>query len=114
MSHGDPSERDRVRWDPVYLHARREALEILVAWGIALVWSIGYCSLYGYEQGPPLKMVWGIPSWVFWGVVVPWACAAVFTCYYSLVRMHDDPLGEESLASQGSAPAADDDHGQEH
>lgn len=87
-SHGDAL-------DPVFLHARREAGEILLAWLAALLWSVGYCSFRGYGQTDPLQTVLGIPAWVFWGIAVPWAASAIFTFYFSLVRMKDDPLGEQ-------------------
>ena len=101
----DPQRDDLVRWDPVYLHARREAVEILLAWAISLGWSVGYCSLHGYSDDAPLAMVLGIPSWVFWGVGVPWVVASVFTCYYSLVHMKNDSLDREPPASDADASA---------
>jgi hypothetical protein len=101
----DDSELEPPRYDPVYLHARREAVEILLAWAVSLVWSVGYCSLRGYENDAPVEMVLGIPAWVFWGIVAPWIAASVFTFYYSLVRMKSDPLGGEPAANEADSSA---------
>ena len=82
--------------DPVVVHARREALVILVAFGACLVWSVGWSSLAGYGEPAPesLATVLGIPSWVFWGVLVPWLAADLFGLWFCFFFMADDPLGE--------------------
>jgi len=106
----DANKLEPPRYDPVYLHARREAVEILLAWAVTLLWSVGYCSLRGYQSDAPLSIVLGIPAWVFWGIVVPWVVASVFTFYYSLVRMKNDSLDGEppSSAADSAAPGAGD------
>ena len=101
----DANRTEPPRYDPVYLHARREAVEILLAWAVSLGWSIGYCSLRGYQSDAPLSMVLGIPAWVFWGIVVPWIVASVFTFYYSLVRMKDDSLDGDPPSSEADSSA---------
>ena len=83
-------------YDPVYLNCRREAVIILVAWAVCLAWTVGYCHTFGYGLTPEeVTVVAGIPSWVFWGVMVPWMLAAAFSCWFSLWYMADDDLGEE-------------------
>lgn len=88
------SERDRL--DPAVVHARREAVAILAAFGACLVWSVPCCYLTGY--GAPgeaeLSTVLGMPSWVFWGVLVPWVAADLFAVWFCFFYMVDDPLGE--------------------
>jgi hypothetical protein len=92
----DPATDEPQRLDPVYVHARREAIEILAAWAVAMAWTIGYCAAFGYGlKADQIELLFGIPDWVFWGVVVPWLAASAFTLYFSLVRMKLDPLGEE-------------------
>ena len=82
---------------PLYLHSKREALWIICAWLVCLVWTVGYSALFGYGlEGTEVKLVMGIPSWVFWGVFVPWLSATVFSIWFGLVYMRDDDLTEGS------------------
>lgn len=95
------SESSPVEYDPVFLHSRREAAIIFGVWIVALVWAVPYCYLNGYlDSGArvdpeSLRTVWGIPSWVFWGIAVPWLAADVFTIWFCFCYMQDDDLGEE-------------------
>ena len=69
---------------------------ILAAFAVCLVWSVTWCYLAGY-RGPGeagLATVLGMPSWVFWGVLVPWLGADLFACWFCFFFMADDPLGE--------------------
>ena len=48
------------RYDPVFLHSRREAILIASAWAVGLVWAVPYCYLNGYtvwlrERSGPLS-----------------------------------------------------------
>lgn len=90
------SSLDRDRIDPVVLHARREACVILGAFGLFLIWSVTGCYLTGYSEptGRPPAQVLGIPSWVFWGVLVPWLVADVFSLWFCFFFMADDPLND--------------------
>jgi len=90
------SEPRRDRLDPVVLDTRREALLILGAFAVCLVWSVSWCYVAGYREpgaGPP-STVLGMPSWVFWGVLVPWLAADAFSVWFCFFGMADDPLGE--------------------
>jgi hypothetical protein len=100
--------------DPVYRDARREAVVILAAWSLCMIWSVSYSYLHGYsshdrvpgevtmlmpdlgdrDRDPdslttPFGL--GIPDWVFWGVVVPWALCIGFSAWFCFVYMTDDP-----------------------
>ena len=90
------SEPHRDRVDPVVLHTRREALLILAAFAVCLIWSVSWCYLGGYGEpaAAPLATVLGMPSWVFWGVLVPWLAADAFAVWFCFFHMADDPLGE--------------------
>jgi len=113
MSRQKPSQRGD-RTDPVLTHARREAIVILAAFLLFLIWSVSWCYLAGY-RGPtehPLPRVLGIPSWVFWGVLVPWLVADVFALWFCFFFMADDPLQEgegedEVAATAGETPCRD-------
>lgn len=91
-----PSSLQRDRFDPLVVHARREALVILAAFVVCMVWSIGSCYSLGYlaPDGVPVAKVLGMPSWVFWGVLLPWLAADLFAVWYCFFFMVDDPLGE--------------------
>jgi hypothetical protein len=77
-------------------HARREGLVIMVVWALALVWSVGYSYLHGYNRPVnDIRLVFGMPDWVYWGIVVPWAVCLVFTVWFCFVFMSDDDLGRD-------------------
>ena len=83
---------NRMRFDPVYVHASREAIVLLVAFALFLVWTLSVCVWLGYrESDAPVPLTWGMPSWVFWGVAIPWLAANIFTVSFA-VWMKDDPL----------------------
>lgn len=79
------------QYDPTFLHARKEAWLILLAWAVSLIWTVGYSTFAGFEA-TELTLVWGMPSWVFWGVVFPWGAATVFSVWFGLYYMADDEL----------------------
>ena len=89
--------------DPTYLNTRREAIVILTAWAVCLVWTVGYCWFAGYGEPAEgqLSLVLGMPAWVFWGVALPWAAALLFSVVYGLWFIADDKLGEV----EGEEPA---------
>jgi len=107
MSRSTPPE-NRAPLDPFVVHARREALVILTAFAVCLVWSIACSCLLGYGEPVDggLATVWGMPRWVFWGVLVPWLGADLFGLWFCFFFMADDPLGEsedESDRADGHA-----------
>ena len=90
-----PAQKDE--YDPIYVHAKREARWILVAWAVCLVWTVGYSALFGYEvDGAQMQLIMGIPSWVFWGVFIPWMGATLFSVWFGLVYMKEDDLHGKS------------------
>jgi len=48
-----------------------------------------------------------MPSWVVWGIAVPWIVADIFTVWFCFFYMKDDDLGlsPEELAQQDQAGA---------
>lgn len=87
---------DASGFDPVFIHARREAIVLLIAFAVFFTWSVGvsYFLGYGLTSEEAARSVLGIPHWVFWGVAAPWLAANVFTFWFCLFYMADDPLGE--------------------
>lgn len=104
-------------FDPVFIHSRREAIIIFCVWVVCLLWAVPYCYNNGYpaagEQFDPesLVLVWGMPSWVFYGIVLPWLLAILFSTWFCFSYMKDDDLGvanegvdiEEELAEMNAA-----------
>ena len=95
----------------LFRHARQEALITLFVWVLALIWTVGYCYLHGYQHTEDswvvqkgwavvhdpaqLEMTFGIPNWAFYGFVLPWLACTLFTMIYCGWFMHDDDLGAE-------------------
>ena len=85
--------------DPVYESSLRESKWILAIWFLNFVWVMGYCGVYGYRPSDePLTTVCGMPSWVFWGVIVPWLISAAVSTWFALTQIKDHPLPDGPLA----------------
>ena len=84
--------------DPVYVHARREAVFILLLFAVCAVWSLSVGYLDGYqspgETWAEVPLVLGMPRWVFWGIFMPWLFADAVTIWFVFRFMVDDDLGE--------------------
>lgn len=90
-------KKEKPTYDSTFLHTRHEALIIFAVWLLALIWVVPYCYFHGYGiDTANLKTVWGVPSWVFWGIVAPWLVANFFTFWFCFFSMADDDLGEEA------------------
>ncbi len=77
-------------------HARRESLIIMLLWALCLVWSVGSAYYLGYDRPPEqVRLILGMPAWVFWSVTVPWAICLVFSVWFCFVYMADDDLGQD-------------------
>ncbi len=82
--------------DPVFVHSRREALVILLVWGLCFAWTVPYCYLYGYDtpaDPAELALILGMPAWVVWGVMLPWGIAGLVSIALCLWYIEDDDLG---------------------
>lgn len=83
--------------DPVYIHSRNEAIVILIVWAISFAWTVPYCYFTGYQtttESWELSLTWGLPSWIVWGVAVPWCTAGVVSILLCLFYIKDDDLGQ--------------------
>jgi len=81
--------------DPLVSDARREALAVAVVAVTATVYTLVYCTRFGYgHEGEPIRFVLGFPSWVFWGIVAPWGVCVLICGGFSWWFMHDDELGK--------------------
>ncbi len=97
-------------------HAWRESRFVLVVWLIALIWTVGYCYLCGYQHSSDNELVLmglaeknpkatqermlGMPAWIFWGIFVPTIACTAITCVFGVWGMADDNLGTEQEAEQ--------------
>jgi len=106
MTHDTSTPRDdHDRLDPTFLNSRREAFVIFCLWLTGLVWAVSFCYFNGYPSefdAEQFQTIWGIPSWLFWGIFVPWLIADVFTVWFCFWHMKDDDLGD---ARDGTEPA---------
>jgi hypothetical protein len=81
--------------DPVVRSGRREAMGVFCIWLLALSYSMGYSIWHGYHRSlDDLKLVFGFPDWVFWGIVVPWTICLVISWWFAYFFMTDEPFGE--------------------
>lgn len=86
--------------DPVLHAAWREALVVFALWGAAMAWSVGYCALRAYppkeklaEAAANLTFTLGFPTWVFYGIVLPWVLCVLASLLISRFVMRDADLG---------------------
>ncbi len=75
--------------DPAFLRARKEAVTILLSWAVCLLWTVGVSWTLGYGSGS-MHIALGMPTWVTFGVVVPWVAATVFSVWYGLRCIRDE------------------------
>lgn len=103
--------------DRLFRHSRREAVVVLVVWALALVWSVGYCYLRGYQHDPTswvvtsglaqsrtpdnFRSIAGVPDWVLYGILIPWLICTAFTLLFSRFGIADDELGAEAEEGAG-------------
>ena len=92
--------------DTLVHNARREAAFALSLWVVAMIYTLSYCYLNGYERSPEsLTFVLWFPDWVFWGIVAPWAACVVISTFFAFRLMGDEPLGDEIDSEE--PPASD-------
>lgn len=97
-SAGSAGLPDGDQLDPVFLHARREAWVIVALFSVFCAWSVFVCYNYGFigateEQASP-SIIFGMPSWIFWGLFVPWIAVDVVAVWFCFFFMTADDLGE--------------------
>jgi uncharacterized protein DUF997 len=82
--------------DPVVRSGRREALMVVGIWLTALTYSVITCYTLGYNRPvSELKLVFGFPEWVFWGVLVPWVTCSVVSWVFGAMFVRDGHLGQD-------------------
>jgi len=92
--------------DPVVRNARREGTIIGLVWLASTLYCCFYSWAFGYSSPDhPLtradvRPILGIPSWAFWGYIVPWGVCALFTIWFAGFYMIDDDLGRDHAADR--------------
>ena len=101
-----PSPAPSEECAPVFVNSRREALWIFRVWAVGLVWAVPYCYFTGYDESvdaATFSTTLGIPTWLFWGILVPWIVADIFTIWFCFCYMQDDDLGGEPETASATA-----------
>ncbi|MCB1096413.1 MAG: DUF997 family protein [Verrucomicrobiae bacterium] len=81
--------------DPVSVSSRREMWIVFGVWAVFCIWVVGYCKLNAFvDGGGEVPLTLGMPSWVFWGVAVPWLAATTFSIVFALFFIQDHELGD--------------------
>lgn len=96
--------------DPLFVDSLREAKWILLMWFICLIWTLTVCLSLGYPDSvtpETFPIVFGIPAWVVFGIVLPWGLANIATVVFCLAYMRDADLGPDMGTAGGEATQED-------
>lgn len=82
--------------DPIYLRSRKEAMVAMLIFIAAGIYTLTFCFFFGYYIEPEtVRTLWGIPSWVVWGVGFPWIVIVGVSVWFGAFYIQDEDLGEE-------------------
>lgn len=82
-----------------FRQARRELWFQLITWGVFAVWVVGLCGVTAFDaESPSVETTLGMPSWVLWGIAVPWTAAFAVTIYFAGWFMQDTELVDDTEA----------------
>jgi len=90
-----------------WLKSRREALQILAIGAFFMTWTIGYSYQHGYGDEANIDLIFGVPSWVFWGVGVPWGAATIVSIVFAFWLIEEDPREDLSASTEEGAKSRD-------
>ena len=90
------SDKPRDKEQQLLRHARREGLLIMALWASCLIWSMAVGYFMGYRRPTAeMSLIFGIPDWIFWSVVLPWGLCLAFSIWFCFGYMADDDLGQD-------------------
>ncbi|MEM8548513.1 MAG: DUF997 family protein [Pseudomonadota bacterium] len=98
------SERSAADRDRVWQNSRRESIWILVISAAFMAWTVGFSYQYGYGVDAAIDLTFGIPTWVFWGIAVPWVVAIAVSIYFAICVIRDDPLDDDTFSPSEEKP----------
>lgn len=53
--------------------------------------SCAICYVLGYNKpAEEINIIWGLPAWVLFGIVIPWVAMVKLTVYYGFFVMKGD------------------------
>lgn len=95
-----------------FRQARRELRFQLITWTLFAIWVVGYCGFTAFDaERADVPTTLGMPSWVLWGIGVPWVIAFVVTVWFAGWFMKDtelvDDLESPESPSEPAPEAAD-------
>jgi len=100
------SDSEHYELDPVFLNSRREATAIFQLWFFCLLWAVPVSYTLGYTQEvvpDQVPTIMGMPSWVFWGLLLPWLTADAVTIWFCFRFIQNDDLGTVEGESEEAA-----------
>lgn len=96
MTPTEPPETEPEDLASSFRQSRKEFRFMLGAWVFFALWTGGYNALFaGGRDGEAIELVGGMPSWVFYGVALPWVLALATTIWFAMAYMKDTDLGED-------------------
>ena len=79
----------------------KEARFVGWTWLVSLVVVCGLIGRFGYlapDERPAVpRLVWGMPAWVFWGLLVPWVVLIGVAWWFAACFLKDDEPCEEMV-----------------
>ena len=86
--------------DPVFVNSLRETIVIIslflffMFWSVCVSFNMGLDSTYLKSNVDEMSLVWGMPSWVFYGVFLPWMIVNIVGVWFCFGFMKDDDLDD--------------------
>jgi hypothetical protein len=78
------------------------------AWTIGTSYWLGYRTM-AMDEARNVPLVWGMPVWVFWGVLLPWIVVDLLAVWFCFGYMQDEPTANAELATVSLAQDQSDD-----
>lgn len=84
---------------------------MLVTWVVFLVWTLTYNGTHAFDmEKSGIDPIWGMPRWVFFGILIPWIVGVVLTFWFATYFMKDTNLidveGEQIQAENSEEDAS--------
>ena len=79
---------------PIKDTAVRESYWIVGSWCVCAVWVLFATYILPATTPQSPRLLFGMPMWIVVGVMLPWSLATIFTIWFALGVMTDDPPPE--------------------
>lgn len=84
----DPAAQNEKRHRS-FRRSRREAIVAGAIWLVFAVWTVGVSYEMGYLHNDYSTLL-GIPSWIVWGLLLPWTAAFVVNSVFAFWYLRGD------------------------